>query len=114
MSYASDFAFEIYAYVDPDTGEATSLFSSSPIGLAIRENGEWVAPESQVQVDGLTDDRDCYQLNWDKNMENIPDDVPDDYEEEHEAVYEFDKGLLNLSNIETYFDLAYKAGESGI
>jgi hypothetical protein len=111
MSYASDFAMEIYAYVDPSSGEVKSLFVSTPIGLTMRENDDWVVPESQAQVDGLTNGYDCYILNWDKNLENTPADVPDDYDEEHEAVYEFDKGELNLSNIEQYFDLAYKAGE---
>lgn len=114
MSYASDFALEIYAYVDPETGEVVSLFSSTPIGLTLRENGDWEVPTSQEQIDNLTADYDCYQLNWDKNMDNVPENVSDDYEEEHEAVYEFDNGTLNLDNIETYFDLAYKAGESGV
>jgi hypothetical protein len=111
MSYASEFSTQIYAYVDPSSGEAKSLFVSTPIGLTVREGGEWRLPASQAEVDQMTGGYDAYMLNWDKNLENTPEDVPDDYDEEHEAVYEFDKGELNLSNIEQYFDLAYKAGE---
>ena len=114
MSYASDFALEIFAYVEPTSGEVKSLFCVTPIGITIRENGEWEAAQSQEQIDSLTGGFDCYQLNWDKNMDAVAEDVPDDSEDEHEAIYEFDNGDLNLSNIETYFDLAYKAGESGI
>lgn len=111
MSYASEFSTQIYAYVDPASGEAKSLFVSTPIGLTVREGGEWRLPASQAEVDQMTGGYDAYMLNWDKSPETVPDDVPDDYDEEHEAVYEFDKGELNLSNIEQYFDLAYKAGE---
>ena len=112
MSYASEFSTQIYAYVDPSNGEAVSLFVSTPIGLTVRKNGDWELPEGQSEVDTLTHGFDCYKLNWDKNLEEVPKDVPDDYDDEHEAVYEFDKGQLNLGNILKYFDLAYKAGEA--
>lgn len=111
MSYASDFALEMYVYIDPATGEAKSMFVETAVGLTYRVDGDWEVPDSQAQVDQLTKGYDCYVINWDKNLEEVPENVPDDYEDEHEAVYEFDKGNLNLSNIEKYCDLAYKAGE---
>jgi hypothetical protein len=111
MSYASDFGLEMYAYVDPASGEVKSLFVETAIGLTYRVDEDWQAPDSQAQVDELTSGLDCYKLNWDKNMDEVPEDVPDDYEDEHEAVYEFDNGQLNIGNVLKYFDLAYKAGE---
>ncbi len=111
MSFASVFGLEIYAYADPRTGEVKSLFCETAVGITYRVNGDWEVPESQAQVDKLTKGYDCYKLNWDKNMEEVPQNVPDDYEDEHEAVYEYDKGQLNLDNILKYFDFAYKSGE---
>jgi len=111
MSYASEFSTQIYAYVDPSNGEVVSLFVSTPIGLTVRKDADWVLPGTQSDVNKLTQGYDCYKLNWDKNLENVPTDVPDDYDDEHEAIYEYDNGDLNLSNIEQYFDLAYTADE---
>ena len=111
MSYASEFSTQIYAYVDPASGETKSLFVSTPIGLTVREGREWRLPASQAEVDLMTGGYDAYLLNWDKSPETVPDDVPDDYDDEHEAVYLFDKGELSLSNIHTWFDLAYRAGQ---
>lgn len=111
MSYASEFSTQIYAYVDPENGKVVSLFVSTPIGLTIRKDGDWELPGTQADVNKVTQGYDCYKLNWDKNLENIPKDVPDDYDDEHEAIYEYDNGDLNLSNIEQYFDLAYTADE---
>lgn len=111
MSYASDFSMAIYAYVDPNSGEAKSLFVQTQIGLTYRVDSDWQVPNNQEHVDQLTGGYDCYLLNWDKNLDETPTDVPDDYDDEHEAVYEFDRGTLNLNNIEKYFDFAYKAGE---
>lgn len=109
MSYASNFALDIYAYVDTKTGKAVSLFCSTPIGLTYRVNGDWEVPESQAAVDEMTKGYDCYSLNWEKNPEGVSEDTPDDAD--HEAITEFDNGTLDTSNIETFFDFAYKAGE---
>jgi hypothetical protein len=111
MSYASEFSTQIYAYLDPSNGEVKSLFVETPIGLTVRKDADWEVPDGQTEVNMLTQGYDCYKLNWDKNLEEVPVDVPDDYDDEHEAIYEFDKGQLNIGNILKYFDLAYKAGE---
>lgn len=111
MSYASDLAGDIFAYLEASSGKVVSLFVVTPVGVTVRDSGDWRLPNGQAEVDKLTSNYDCYVLNWDKNLENTPADVPDDYDDEHEAVYEFDKGLLDIDNILNYFDFAYKAGE---
>ena len=111
MSNASNLSMAIYAYVDLVSGDVKSMFVQTHIGITYRVNSDWELPNNQAHVDELTGGFDCYVLNWDKNLENVPEEVPDDFDEEHEAVYKFDRGELNLSNIERYFDLAYKAGE---
>ena len=102
---------ELFVYVDPTSSNVDAMFFVTLIGVTMRENGEWVGVFDQKTIDDLTEGRDCYVLNWDKSSGNEPVDVPDDYDDEHEAVYEFDKGELSISNIHTWFDLAYKAGQ---
>jgi len=112
MSYASDFAMEMYVYINRQTGEAVSMFVETAVGITYRVDKEWQVPDSQDFVNKMTGGYDCYVINWDKNLEEVPDNVPDDYDDEHEAVYLFDNGELNLSNILKYCDLAYTADEA--
>jgi len=106
-----DMGAELYIYVDNSSRTVDAMFFQTLIGITIRQDNEWVGVFEQKTIDELTANRDCYVLNWDKSSGNEPEDVSDDYDDEHEAVYLFDKGELSLENLETWFDLAYKAGE---
>jgi hypothetical protein len=111
MAIVPNWSSDLFIYVEPDSGSIDAMFFVTLVGVTMRQNDDWEAVFDQKIIDNLTDGRDCYVLNWDKLSGNEPLDVPDDYDDEHEAVYLFDKGELNKGNLNTWFDLAYKAGE---
>jgi hypothetical protein len=107
-------ASDAFLYVDPETGEAKSLFFVTQIGITVRENGEWQAVFDQKKIDDETRGLDCYVLDFGKSLPEIEEDYDFDTDEsEHEGFLQFDRGELdNLESIEKHYNLAYKAGEA--
>jgi len=107
-------ASDAFLYVDPNTGEAKSLFFVTQVGVTVRENGDWEAVFDQSKVDEETAGLDCYILNFEKTLPVAGEDYDLDADEsEHEGILQFDRGeLTSFESLDTHYDLAYKAGEA--
>ena len=94
-----DFLF----YVNAETEEIEKVYNVFPLGVLIRENGDWTG----VRVDdsGIRDmdGYKVYQLDWDK-VEPMGD---DDEDIDPLALKKFDSGELTLEELLKVADLKY-------
>lgn len=87
--------------MDPETKKVDKVFNKFPLGVLVRENGDW----SGVSVDdsGIRDMAGyaVYQLEWDK-IEELADD-----EYDPEVIKKYDAGELELDELLEVAELIY-------
>lgn len=111
MSENTSVPFYVYAYVDPQSGEATSLYAAHLIGTSKRIDGTWKPVFDAETVADDTEGKSVYELNWDRDYDDDADvdGMSDDEiwatEDEHQAISMFDEGQLDAAAVQKYFDL---------
>lgn len=102
----ADNVVNVWFYVDPQTNAIDGVYAFFPMGMFIRQDGDWsftTREESRIDTDLNSDD--VYQLDWDTDEEEIDDSfMSEDSDPDHVAVKMYDNGELDLSELEKYAD----------
>lgn len=95
---------DVWFYVNPESEAIDQVVCWFPLGMSVREGGEWViSSKEEAQTNEKATTHDVYQLDWDTDPLTIDDDFDfDDADNEHIAVKMFDKGELDLETLKKY------------
>lgn len=94
-------------YVNPESNAIDGVFAFFPMGMFLRENGDWTyVTREESRIDGELANDDVYQLNWDTDEVEVDDTMLDeDFDGDHVAVKTYDNGELDVSELEKYAKL---------
>lgn len=92
---------QIYCFVDPETSLVDAVLAFGPMGISVRENGDWEPVYREDIQDDLqkwyTNHR-IYDIDFDVDNEPVGESEDDDWSE-HQVVEMFDAGPVTEQDI---------------
>lgn len=103
---------KIWFFVSPEDGGIDAVFMQGILGLYLRDQADWeYTTREDSAIDELFGKDDVYQLDWDAESTPGDEELPydwDSYEDTNPtALKMYDKGELDLSELEKYADKIY-------
>jgi hypothetical protein len=104
---------DVWFYVDPQSESIDSVVCWFPMGMSVREGGDWeISSKEEAGINDKLSKHDVYQLDWDTDPLVIDDSYDfDDPENEHAAIKMYDKGELTLESLMEYSEKIMSAPE---
>lgn len=103
----------VWFYANPQTKAVDGVYAFFPMGMFIRQDGDWnfiTREESRIGTDLKHDD--VYQLDWDTDEKEIDEAfMSEGSDPDHIAVKMYDNGVLDIGELEKYADKIIDHGD---
>jgi hypothetical protein len=95
---------DVWFYVSPESGSIDQVVCWFPLGMSIREEGDWeISSKEEAGTEEKSSTHEVYQLNWESDALVIDESYDStDPENDHIAVKMYDKGELTLEELKKY------------
>jgi hypothetical protein len=110
----TNFAIDMYVYVDPKTREVRGMYLFGGLGAQARLDGDWepVNRQTDPNMEDFARSYVTYAVDFEKGGDEILlDEEDDEFEYVHPLVRAFDEGEITEEMVKKYADLVN--GESG-